>query len=90
MPGRRTWFTVLGPGTLAGFLLHGFVAQAAKYFGWYDHAWIRQPVGELTVTLLAVAVMSVLCAPALQRVFRGATESLAQLAPVGRPARQPS
>ncbi|WP_079056076.1 acyltransferase family protein [Streptomyces caeruleatus] len=74
VPGRRTWFTVLGAGTLSGFLLHGFVAQAAKYGDWYEPAWIRQPVGEITVTLLAVAVMTVLCAPAVQRVFGWVTE----------------
>ncbi|MFE5917998.1 acyltransferase family protein [Streptomyces sp. NPDC056468] len=90
VPGRRTWFTVLGAGTLSGFLLHGFVAQAAKYFGWYDHAWIREPVGEITVTLIAVAVISALCAPAIQRVFRRVTEPLAPATPVGRPARHPS
>ncbi|MFE6618089.1 acyltransferase family protein [Streptomyces sp. NPDC057740] len=74
VPGRRTWFTALGAGTLSGFLLHGFVAQAAKYWDWYEPAWIRQPVGEITVTLVAVAVMTVLCAPAVQRLFARVTE----------------
>ncbi|MDF3143544.1 MULTISPECIES: acyltransferase family protein [unclassified Streptomyces] len=74
VPVRRTWFTVLGAGTLCGFLLHGFVAQAAKYWGWYDPAWIRQPAGELTVTLVAALVMTALCAPVVQRVFRRVTE----------------
>ncbi|KMS76610.1 membrane protein [Streptomyces viridochromogenes] len=73
VPGRRTWFTVLGAGTLSGFLLHGFVAQAAKHWGWYDPAWIRHPAGEITVTLIAVAVMTALCTPAVQRVFRRVT-----------------
>ncbi|MFF6979964.1 acyltransferase family protein [Streptomyces sp. NPDC008343] len=90
VPGRRTWFTVLGAGTLSGFLLHGFVAQAAKYFGWYGHAWIRQPVGEIAVTLIAVAVMSVLCAPGVQRVLGCVTASLAPPTSGGRPARYPS
>ncbi|MET9830338.1 acyltransferase family protein [Streptomyces sp. NPDC006385] len=74
VPGRRTWFTALGAGTLYGFLLHGFVAQGAKYLGWYDHTWIRQPLGEITVTLVAAAVMTALCTPAVQRVFRRVTE----------------
>lgn len=69
VPGRRTWCTVLGAGTLYGFLLHGFVAQGAKYLGWYDPAWIRRPLGEITVTLVAAAVMTALCTPAVQRVF---------------------
>ncbi|WP_128429859.1 acyltransferase family protein [Streptomyces cyaneus] len=74
VPGRRTWFTALGAGTLCGFLLHGFVAQGAKHWGWYDSAWIRQPVGEITVTLIAAAVMTALCAPGVQRVFHRMTE----------------
>jgi fucose 4-O-acetylase-like acetyltransferase len=74
VPGRRTWFTALGAGTLCGFLLHGFVAQGAKYWGWYDPAWIRQPVGEITVTLVAAVIMTGLCVPAVQRVFRRVTE----------------
>ncbi|MFH0516244.1 acyltransferase family protein [Streptomyces sp. M41] len=73
VPGRRTWFTVLGAGTLYGFLLHGFVAQAAEYLGWYDPAWIRRPLGEITVTLVAAAVMTTLCTPAVQRFFRPVT-----------------
>lgn len=34
VPGRRTWLTALGAGTLYGYLLHGFVALGAKYLGW--------------------------------------------------------
>ncbi|MEY9996892.1 fucose 4-O-acetylase-like acetyltransferase [Streptomyces sp. V4I8] len=74
VPGRRTWFTALGAGTLCGFLLHGFVAQAAKHWGWYDPVWVRHPVGEITVTLVAAAVMTALCTPAVQRVFRRLTD----------------
>jgi fucose 4-O-acetylase-like acetyltransferase len=70
VPRRRTWFTVLGAGTLSGFLLHGFVAQAAKHWGWYDHAWIRDPLGEITVTLIAAAIMTALSTPVVQRAFR--------------------
>jgi fucose 4-O-acetylase-like acetyltransferase len=73
VPGRRTWFTVLGTGTLYGFLLHGFAAQGATYLGWYEPAWIRQPLGEITVTLVAAAVVSALCTPAVQRAFRCVT-----------------
>ncbi len=74
VPGRRTWFTALGAGTLYGFLLHGFVAQGAKYLGWYDPDWVRRPLGEITVTLVAAAVMTVLCTPLAQRVFRRVTK----------------
>jgi fucose 4-O-acetylase-like acetyltransferase len=70
VPRRRMWFTALGAGTLYGYLLHGFVAQGAKFWGWYDPAWVRQPLGEITVTLIAAAVVSVLCTPPVRRAFR--------------------
>lgn len=38
VPGRRMWFTALGAGTLYGYLLHGFVAQGSKFWGWYTPA----------------------------------------------------
>ncbi|AZQ38613.1 hypothetical protein EJ357_38460 [Streptomyces cyaneochromogenes] len=89
VPSRRTWFTVLGAGTLCGYLLHGFVAQGAEFWGWYDGAWVRQPAGEVTVTLIAAAVMTALCAPAVQRVFRRATDPRSAYALLGRARRFP-
>jgi fucose 4-O-acetylase-like acetyltransferase len=74
VPGRRMWFTVLGAGTLCGYLLHGFVAQAAKHWGWYEPAWVQGPVGALTATLVAAAVMTALCTPSVRRLFRCVTE----------------
>ncbi|MHA5050250.1 acyltransferase family protein [Streptomyces sp. SD15] len=74
VPGRRMWFTVLGAGTLYGYLLHGFVVQSKSVWGWYEHDWIHQPVGEIVVTLVAAAVVTVLCTPPVQRLFRFAME----------------
>jgi fucose 4-O-acetylase-like acetyltransferase len=74
VPGRRMWFTALGAGTLYGYLLHGFVAQGSKFWGWYDPAWIHQPLGEITATLVAAAVVTVLCTPPVRRIFRFAVE----------------
>ncbi|OIJ68993.1 acyltransferase family protein [Streptomyces mangrovisoli] len=74
VPARRTWFTVLGAGTLYGYLLHGFVAQGAKFWGWYDPAWVHGAVGALTVTAVAAAVVTVLCTPPVRRVLRFAVE----------------
>ncbi|WP_346345637.1 acyltransferase family protein [Streptomyces sp. SID5643] len=74
VPGRRTWFTVLGAGTLCGYLLHGFVAQAAKYWGWYEPAWVRGPAGVVAATLVAGVVVTALCTPSVRRVFRPVTE----------------
>ncbi|MFE5814049.1 acyltransferase family protein [Streptomyces sp. NPDC056479] len=70
VPRRSTWFTALGAGTLYAYLLHGFIAQAAEHWGWYTLPWLHHPAGEVTVTLLAAATMTALCAPAVQRPLR--------------------
>ncbi|MGI5423985.1 acyltransferase family protein [Streptomyces sp. CA-179760] len=74
VPGRRAWFTVLGAGTLYGYLLHGFVAQGSKFWGWYDPAWIHRPLGELVVTAVAAVVVTALCTPPVRRLFRWVME----------------
>ncbi|MER8004660.1 acyltransferase family protein [Streptomyces sp. NPDC094149] len=74
VPGRRLWFTVLGAGTLYGYLLHGFVAQGSKYWGWYSPGWIHRPLGAVTVALAAGAVVTLLCTPPVRRVFRFVVE----------------
>ncbi|MEU6324546.1 acyltransferase family protein [Streptomyces sp. NPDC047009] len=70
VPRRQMWFTTLGAGTLYGYLLHGFFVKGADYRGWYDHGWLHRPLGELFVTLLAGAVVTVLCTAPVRRVFR--------------------
>jgi fucose 4-O-acetylase-like acetyltransferase len=70
VPGRRLWFTALGAGTLYGYLLHGFLAQGSRFWGWYEPAWLHGPLGEITVTLVAAAVVTALCTPPVRRVFR--------------------
>ena len=74
VPGRRMWCTVLGAGTLYGYLLHGFVAQGSKFWGWYDPAWIREPVGAVVVTVVAAVVVTPLCTPPVRRVLRCVVE----------------
>ncbi|MFJ9584886.1 acyltransferase family protein [Streptomyces acidicola] len=75
VPRRKMWFTVLGAGTLYGYLLHGFLAKGSRFWGWYDtYDWVYQPVGEIFVTLLAAAIITVLCTPPVQRMFRFAME----------------
>lgn len=75
VPGRTVWFTALGAGTLYGYLLHGFLIKLSRWWEWYDaYAWIRQPVGEVVVTLLAIAMMTALCSKPVRRVFRFAME----------------
>ncbi|MFI9718260.1 acyltransferase family protein [Streptomyces sp. NPDC052396] len=71
VPRRRTWFTALGGGTLYGYLLHGFLIKASRWYEWYDAAaWIRRPVGELVVTVLGIAMVTALCSAPVRRVLR--------------------
>ncbi|OLZ66678.1 hypothetical protein AV521_27765 [Streptomyces sp. IMTB 2501] len=74
VPHRTRWFTALGAGTLYGCPLHGFLVQSADYRGWFDHARLRRPLGEVLVTLLAGTAVTVLCTKPVQRVFRFAME----------------
>ncbi|MFH8484271.1 acyltransferase family protein [Streptomyces longisporoflavus] len=74
VPGRRLWFTALGAGTLYGYLLHGFVAKGSRFWDWYDLEWLHTPLGEITVTLAAAALITALCTPPVQRLFKFAME----------------
>ncbi|XCX48393.1 acyltransferase family protein [Streptomyces phytohabitans] len=74
VPGRRTWFTVLGGGTLYGFLLHGFLVKGSLWWGWYDMGWPRTPFGMVVVTLVAGAVVTALCTAPVRRAFRCVVE----------------
>ncbi|MFJ5681270.1 acyltransferase family protein [Streptomyces sp. NPDC093099] len=74
VPGRRMWFTLLGAGTLCGYLLHGFLAQSASTWDWYDADWLHRPIGPVFVTVLAGVVVTLLCTPPVQRLFRFALE----------------
>ncbi|MEV5953292.1 acyltransferase family protein [Streptomyces sp. NPDC051987] len=84
VPGRRTWFTALGAGTLYGYLLHGFVVQGAKPAHWYDPAWMHGPLGAVTATLVAAVVVTLLCTPPVRRVFRCVMEPRMEWAFRGR------
>ncbi|MEU8570241.1 acyltransferase family protein [Streptomyces pathocidini] len=75
VPRRHMWFTVLGAGTLYGYLLHGFLAKGSRFWGWFeDYAWLHTPLGAIVVTLIAGTVVTVLCTPPVQRMFRFAME----------------
>ncbi|MEU5595188.1 acyltransferase family protein [Streptomyces sp. NPDC020298] len=74
VPGRRTWFTALGAGTLYGYLLHGFVVQAANHWNWSRFGRPHDPLGELAVTLVAGLVVTALCTAPVRRVFRCVVE----------------
>ncbi|MFE6165631.1 acyltransferase family protein [Streptomyces sp. NPDC056486] len=74
VPRRKMWFTVLGAGTLYGYLLHGFLAKGSRFWGWFDHDWVHTPVGQVGVSLAAGTVVTLLCTPPVQRMFRFAME----------------
>ncbi|MFF1353853.1 acyltransferase family protein [Streptomyces sp. NPDC058297] len=75
VPRRKMWFTVLGAGTLYGYLLHGFIAKGSRFWGWFDdYAWLHKPLGEVFVTVVAASLITVLCTPPVQRMFRFAME----------------
>ncbi|MEV0438621.1 acyltransferase family protein [Streptomyces spectabilis] len=75
VPRRKMWFTVLGAGTLYGYLLHGFLAKGSRFWGWFeDYPWLHRPVGEVFVSVVAAAVVTALCTPVVRRVFRFAME----------------
>ncbi|MFF1695646.1 acyltransferase family protein [Streptomyces sp. NPDC058257] len=74
VPGRKLWFTALGAGTLYGYLLHGFLAKGSRFWDWYELDWLHTPLGEITVTLAAATVITALCTPPVQRLFRFAME----------------
>ncbi|MCX4454075.1 acyltransferase family protein [Streptomyces sp. NBC_01340] len=74
VPRRKMWFTALGAGTLYGYLLHGFLVKGGDYWGWFDHKWLHRPLGEIFVTLVAGAAVTLLCTAPVRRVFRFAME----------------
>jgi fucose 4-O-acetylase-like acetyltransferase len=74
VPRRHMWFTALGAGTLYGYLLHGFLVKAGDYEGWFEHAWLHRPLGEIFVSVLAAAIVTAFCTKPVQRVFKFAME----------------
>ncbi|MFJ8647213.1 acyltransferase family protein [Streptomyces sp. NPDC093546] len=75
VPGRRTWFSVLGAGTICGYLLHGFLVKSLDYFEVVPaHPWLKEPAGLVGVTLAAAAAVTLMCTPPVRRVLRCVTE----------------
>ncbi len=75
VPRRRTWFTVLGGGTICGYLLHGLLLRGADWGHVFeDYAWLSDPAGEVMLTVLAAAVVTLLCTPPVRRAVKWVTE----------------
>ncbi|WP_406149119.1 acyltransferase family protein [Streptomyces sp. NBC_01012] len=75
VPRRPMWFTVLGAGTICGYLLHGFLVKGASYAGLFDrYEWLSGPLGLILVSVTAAVAVTLLCTPPVRRVLRFATE----------------
>ncbi|MFE0804761.1 acyltransferase family protein [Streptomyces sp. NPDC058812] len=74
VPGRRMWFTALGAGTIYGYLVHGFLVKEGSYAGWFSHPVLDSPLGEIALTVLGAAVITLLCTKPVQRVLRCVVE----------------
>ncbi|MEU0159978.1 acyltransferase family protein [Streptomyces sp. NPDC006261] len=75
VPRRSMWFTVLGAGTICGYLLHGFLIKGAVYTGLFDrHTWLSGPVGLVIVSVAAAGAVTLMCSPPVARALKFATE----------------
>ncbi|WP_156721790.1 acyltransferase family protein [Streptomyces apocyni] len=74
VPRRHMWFTVLGAGTLYGYLLHGFLAKGSRFWDWYDLEWLHTPLGAIFVTAVSGVVVTLLCTAPVRRLFGFAVE----------------
>ncbi|XIE78521.1 hypothetical protein AB6O49_11065 [Streptomyces sp. SBR177] len=75
VPGTRRWFTVLGAGTICGYLLHGIVIRLGSYSGFYDGLeQLQTPLGRVVATVAILVVMTLLCTPVVRKVMKPVTE----------------
>ncbi|MEU0376894.1 acyltransferase family protein [Streptomyces cyaneofuscatus] len=75
VPRRSMWFTVLGAGTICGYLLHGFLIKGAVYTGLFDrHTWLSGPVGLVLVSVVAAGAVTLMCSRPVARALKFATE----------------
>jgi fucose 4-O-acetylase-like acetyltransferase len=70
VPGRRTWFTALGAGTMSAFLIHAFVRQAMNHTLVYDRDALHHPAGQACLTLFALALALLLCTRPVHRLMK--------------------
>ncbi|WP_406058234.1 acyltransferase family protein [Streptomyces sp. NBC_01077] len=75
VPGSHRWFTVLGAGTICGYLLHGILIRTGQYAGVFEELeWLNTPAGRVVTTLAMVAVMTLLCTPPVRKLMKPVTE----------------
>ncbi|ORT61769.1 acyltransferase family protein [Streptomyces sp. CB03238] len=74
VPRRRTWFTVLGAGTICGYLLHGFLVKGMEYWALVPAYDLDTPLGRVVVTVVFAAAVTAMCTPPVRRALRWVTE----------------
>ncbi|MEV6124113.1 acyltransferase family protein [Streptomyces sp. NPDC052077] len=74
VPGRRMWFTALGAGTIYGYLLHGLLVRTGTYLGWFHAPVLDRPEGAIGLTVVGVAIVTLLCTRPVRRVLRCVVE----------------
>ncbi|MFI0925203.1 acyltransferase family protein [Streptomyces sp. NPDC021012] len=75
VPARRLWCTVLGSGTICGYLLHGLLIRGGQYSGFFDrYPSLGTPGGRVLLTVTTLVVMTLLCTPPVHRVMKPLTE----------------
>ena len=75
VPQRKSWFTVLGTGTVCGYLLHGFLVKAGDYWGLFEsNPWLGSPLGLIVVTAGAAGAVTLMCTPPVRRALKCVTE----------------
>ncbi|MFV2118173.1 acyltransferase family protein, partial [Streptomyces sp. Act-28] len=75
VPARRTWFTVLGAGSVCGYLLHGFAVKAVEYWELVDaYEVLATPAGRIGLTVAAAVAVTLMCTPPVRRALRWVTE----------------
>nr|WP_149183107.1 acyltransferase family protein [Streptomyces sp. TRM49041] len=95
VPGRRTWFTVLGAGSICGYLLHGFGTKALQYWNLVDaYPVLATPAGRVGLTVVAAVAVTLMCTPPVRRALRCVTEprlewAFRRTAPAPAPAPDP-
>ncbi|MFD7164733.1 acyltransferase family protein [Streptomyces violascens] len=70
VPGRRTWYTALGAGTMSAFLVHAFIRQALVHTHTYDHRTLHHPAGQAALTVLSIGLALALCTRPVRRIMR--------------------
>lgn len=67
---KHTWYTALGAGTMAAYLLHGFVVKYFDYTGLLDNGFLHTRPGVIVVTAGAIFTATVLSTPQVNRALR--------------------